>query len=403
MRLPIGEADAETRAFSSTTVLPVETPEPPLRLAVIGCALGRSRYGGALSAPASDWRVSLLADTDTRLAKVWSRELGGKIPVAEQIETLLEHRDAFDALLIASEPEERAEHLRFALESAIPVLFESPPALTLDATRALLFHLLDHLDSILLPSLPRRFDPAVQAFTRQITAGELGTLRQIRCDWNLPMNSLEESAEGRETDWSLLLQTVGVQTADLCRLWLGEATSVSADIDLAALRGGDSAGRRVSEGTLANIIVKHERGQATHHIGRKRAMQTGEKYMATGAEGSLELQVSPGATARASTAPTLIRQKIGSVSEKLALPPLPEKTPVGIARMQAMLTYFAARVRSQTRPMIALNDVLTAMEIVHAAYASTFENAKITLPMRRSIDLAELIRAAEDQVRSLPS
>jgi predicted dehydrogenase len=168
-----------------------------LRLAAIGCALGRSRYGGALAAPESAWRVTLLADADTRLAKVWSRELGGKIPVAEQIETLLEHRDAFDALLIASGPSERAEHLRMALEAEIPVLFETPPALTLDATRALLFHLLDHLDSILLPSLPRRFDPAIQAFTRQVTSGDLGALRQIRCDWNLPINSLEETAEGR--------------------------------------------------------------------------------------------------------------------------------------------------------------------------------------------------------------
>src|SRR5579862_3240570 len=96
---------------------------PSLRLGVIGCELGRSRYGAALAALPL-LRVVALADSDDRYTRVWARELGGKPAICDDAIDLL--AQALDAVLIATPLNERAQHITDALRAGRPVLAETP-------------------------------------------------------------------------------------------------------------------------------------------------------------------------------------------------------------------------------------------------------------------------------------
>ena len=409
------------------TLSPGMAPLPPLRLAVLGCALGRARYGAALTATPAIL-PALLCDADETLARLWAREIGYRTPVETSPDALLERADAYDALLIAAPLPARTDYVTRALQRSIPTLCEIPPALRLPAADAVLRAAAD-ASSPLLPALPRRFDPHFHALTRAIASGELGAIRQIRCDWSLPMNSMEDADEGLQGDWNALLQAVLCQTADLCHLWLGEAESVSADIEVASLRGVDTPeGRRVKEGALANVIVGHDRGQSTHHISRTRTLYAEEKYVVRGTLQTLELLVSTGGGAQAGPFPRLRAQKPGQRPTLVTLADAPgagyrdgggtgaesgnestteaaePRTGNGLTRgvrasslsaahrrVQNLLRHFADVVQLGAIPQVTMADGRAALEIVHAAYLSAFENSKVLLPLLRPPDIEALL------------
>ncbi len=362
----------------------------PLRLAIIGCGQGRSRYGAALTKLASV-QIAALVDKDLAKAKVWARDIGGRTPAYETFAGLLASDTQFDAVLVATAIERRSEYAQAALLAGKPVLCEVPFASTLTEMDALLDSATQQ-GRLLLPALPRRFDPWFQAVAEHTKHSRLGELRQIRCDWSFPIEGITDSDDIVTGGWNALVQTLGCQTADLCRWWQGDAKTVSADVNFADISGA-GRGRRPLEGTLANIIVAHAHGQSTHQLGRSRSVLPDEKYTLTGSEGTLTLIMSTGTGAV--SAPSLRWQPNGSAAERIAPPVEISDTGIsaGLVRMRRLLLHFADCVQIHASPLLSCADARAALEIVHAAYLSTQENSKVTLPLRRSPDIIGLLTA----------
>jgi predicted dehydrogenase len=412
-----------------------DTPEPgdnlsgspdsilrPLRLGVLGCDLGRTRYGSALAALPSIHIVALY-DIDDHYARVWARELGGKVPIYPDATHLLDQ--SLDAVLIAVPLRERADQIAAALRAGKPTLAEIPFARSLTDFDDLIALSIHH-GVPLLPALPRRFDPYFLAARQELKADAIGALQQVRCAWSFPVESVQNEADIDGGGWNIVLQTLACQTVDLCRLWQGPGNTVTADVDLtgiANVRRPD--GRRPQEGTLANIIVTHSQGQSTHQITRGRSIQPDERYILTGLEGNMELVVSAGTTAATSAAPSLRRQHAGERSEVVApvatgataepdasgatalIPTGAKRKAVAlspaVARMRLLLAHFADCVLAGTPAVVTAGDARAALEIVQAAYVSSAEHTKITLPLRRAPDIAGLLHAFTTGPRSLPS
>jgi predicted dehydrogenase len=398
----------------------------PLRLGVLGCELGRTRYGGALAALPSI-QIAGLYDSADSVARVWARELGGRTPVYADASHLLEQ--PLDAVLIAAPIRERADRIAEALRAGKPALAEVPFALSLSDFDDLIALSVQH-GVLLMPALPRRLDPYVQTTSHELDAGAIGTLQQVRCAWSFPIENVKiESVQSSEDvvggGWNMVLQALACQTVDLCRLWQGAGATVTADVDLAGIANvSRSNGRRPQESALANIIVTHVRGQSTHQITRGRSIQPDERYILTGDEGNMELVISAGATAATSSAPNLRRQRAGERSETIApavpnvaaevagtelAAPLPvrnRRKPLSLSpaveRIRLLLAHFAGCVLASGTPLVSAADARAVLEIVQAAYVSSAERTKVTLPLRRSPDIAGLLHAFSTAPRALP-
>lgn len=357
-------------------------PARALRLGVVGCHQGRARYGTALLATPI-LAVAGLADTDLSLARAWAREVGGKPPVFEHLSALL--AAAPDALLIASSLPERPTQLNAAIEAGIPTLCEFPFAPTLTETDRLL-RAAETKGVPLTPALPRRLDPWFAEIARLVANDTLGAIRQARCDWQFPVGGVTTYATGDASGgWASLFQQLACQTTDVCRWWLGAAVSVSADIVLPQenLPSRTAGGRQPRETALANIIVTHERGQSTHHLTQSRAQQPGESYLLSGQQGRLELLVSAGERASAAI-PSLTLQLPEHRAERLTPENADSLLSPAVLRIQRLLEAFAHSVRNASAPPVSSTEARAAQEIVTAAFLSTRENAKVSLPLRRS-------------------
>jgi predicted dehydrogenase len=372
-------------------------PDRPLRLGVVGCELGRLRYHAALAA-APEITVAGVADADLTLARAWARQWGRRIPAFPSLMSLLSHSEPFEALLIASPLPERATQAAQAVQFGIPVLCETPCAPSLAETDALRRAIRENA-RLFLPALTRCLDPLFEEAARRIAAGELGEVKQVRCDWSLPLESAATfgPAESPNREWLQVIQVVAGQTAALCRWWLGEAHSVSADIDFpSAGQAPNSRNRGAGGATLANLIVAHAQGHATHHLSRSRARQPMERYLISGSQGQLELVVRAGEKA-ASTAPfpALLHHRPGQPSERLreGLPPEDAGLSPEAARARRLLRRFAACVQEGQSPLVQLEDARAAQEIVQAAVLSAQEGIKISLPLQRDPESA-LLRIA---------
>ncbi|HLV81560.1 MAG TPA: Gfo/Idh/MocA family oxidoreductase [Chthonomonadaceae bacterium] len=356
---------------------------PPLRLGIAGCLAGRARYGAALAAGAGarltpPLSVVGLTDTDLHSARIWAREIGGAVPPFATLDALLAAVSDLDALLIVSPLPDRPAHVTAAARAHKAILCEVPFAPTLAETEALL-RLAADSGILLMPVLPHRFDAGFLAAAARVEAGELGEIRQLRCVWSFPVNgvfALEAGVDAPEAAWSRLLPAVACQAADVCRWWLGEAASISAD-GFPAEAGEPEPAR---EGP-ANLILTQARGRSTLHFSRSRAQQPEERYTLSGAKGQLDLTAQAGVAS--APAPLLVRQRPGRRPERLLAAELsPTPRLAHVARMRAQIEHFAACAQAGEPPRLTGADARAAQEILSAAALSTQEGSKVSLPIK---------------------
>lgn len=406
----------------------------PLRIGVIGCTTGRARFADALLAvPAL--RIAALADADLSAAQAWARSLPGKPAAYDVLKPILAFDPPLDAVLLALPLETRAAPLAACCRAGLPVCCSLPLTPALRETDALL-ESADTNPAWILPALPRRFDPALAQVGALLESGAVGELRTVRCDRSVPalpaFGVMEDEAATPEA-WRTLWIETACQTADLCRLWLGDALTVSADIEGEAPGGsGRALARRGDVHPVANFIVTHENGQATHHIARARSIYPAERYTLTGATGRIEWTVSVGEKASPSTGPSLVLQRTGGKPERLPLAAgqttedkrqmtddgrQTYRTPNGNDAIQdprskienpkwaltvsntlraragtgaaatdralvALLHEFAACLQSGRRPAVGLVEARAAVVVVHGAMLASRESVKLSLPVR---------------------
>jgi predicted dehydrogenase len=366
-----------------------------LHIGIVGDASGRARYGAALAASPS-LKIVGVADADVRHARAWARDTGGKPPVFPDLSALLDTVPDIDALLIALPLERRTDSIVNALRMHKSVLCEFPFASCLPTTDTLIQAAAES-GALLMPVLPRRCEPYFQYVKSLVETETSAAFRHIRCDWSFPVGlapAIETGSEFAEAGWHTLLQAVGCQTVDVCRWWLGEALTVSGDIDLAHHRSAEAlVGKKNGAVMLATFIVTHERGQSTHHLSRSRSIQADERYVLTGVQSRLELIVGAGEATAARVVPALTQNRPG----QRPLPLTPEtdsgdNLPAATARLRRLLLHFADCVLQGATPAVRDTDARAALEIVHAAYLSTQEDLKIGLPLHHPPDLETLMR-----------
>ncbi len=147
---------------------------------------------------ASNPHVTELVVTDPlpeRAAEV-ANETGARVvPSAENLE------DSIDAMVIAAATDVHAPMLHLAAESGLPVFCEKPIALDLEATNAVVDHLLDAGVPAQI-GFQRRFDEGYRRARRLVQEGSLGHLYSMRTtthDFEPPPSGYNDAGIFRDT------------------------------------------------------------------------------------------------------------------------------------------------------------------------------------------------------------
>lgn len=370
----------------------------PLRAAAVGVSTGRTLYGAALFA-SGFVLPSCVIDTDAKAAKAWARELKiADTAIFGTLSALFDSETQADIALLALPLALRPKVISAFARQSVPCVVEPPLGETL-ADCDIAISAAHAANLPLFPLLTRRFDPFVEAIDRLLEDSAIGRVQHIRCDWTLPIaeSTVKEISAGGP--WHSLLQSVAIHSADLCRLWLGDAFSVSADLDLSKdhTLPQTTSGRRTSE-TVATLIVNHDGGQATHHFARVHGAQSGERYTLTGTNGELQFVARAGIRQSALAAPSLTLTRNGQRTEEIAVETF--GMPTSVLRTAVLLDHAAEVVRGLASTLrVTGEDARAALEIVHAAYSASYEGLKVLLPLKQSPDIAAMFRDPNEPLK----
>lgn len=321
--------------------------------------------------------VTALLELDRTFARGWMRHLG-KLPLYEELDRFLAEA-SMDCVLIAA-PASAPCAMAVALAGK-HILCENPFASDLQECDAVLQAVAER-GVTFMPLFMKHFTPEFEEAAHRVARGELGTLSSVRCDWSFHPPSDQRSAE--ERDWHILFEDHASQTIDLCRWWLGEVETVSADVDM------HSRSRRSAD--RANFILNHARGVSVHHLARVGHRRTVERYLLQGARGTLEIERTSGTRSGEVSRFRLAMQRNDGSAEVVTPeePGCTEKERAhGVGRLA--LEEFIHCVRTGAEPRVTGRDARKTMEIISAAYLSSLEKAKIVLPLRDASVLARML------------
>jgi predicted dehydrogenase len=268
------------------------------------------------------------------------------------------------------------------MSAGIPVLTEFPYTKSL-VKMDRLNNVAGNSRSRIVPALAHRYEPAALEIDRLLANGSVGAIIRVRCEVSFPLSAayaLENGVVPVSIDWYDLLQVVACRTVDLCRRWLREPVSVNADIDLphhTAL-----AGRRAAD-PVANLLVMHERGQATHLLKLSRSVQPTERYILYGERGSVELVRCEGE--KLASGPTVRIHRSESKPETIyAAEDFASELAIASANM---LTDFVGMIQFAPPVSDLVREARRVLETVHGAFASARDGIRTPLPLAEPVDV----------------
>ncbi|MDE2126973.1 MAG: Gfo/Idh/MocA family oxidoreductase [Armatimonadetes bacterium] len=322
----------------------------PVSVALVGCATGWPLWGAALRVNRA-LNVTAVMDGDDFAARTAARGLR-KPAIHHTVTDLLAGDKPVSAALVALPPAERGVAIARLIERGMHVLAEAPIAATLGEAEALCRDA-EAQGVLLMPAFTRRFEPDINelaAMAREDRARE----QQARCEWWLPTDRDRDTTGDLQPewpDWRDVWRSAALQAADVGRMLLGDAESVSADLD-EPKDSGPGKGRSMQ----AHLIVRHRHGTGVQHIGTTPGVHTLERYTLVCQGSRLQIDISPW------------RDTGDAEGEALE-------------RHTRMLTHFAAAVSGAETAEVTCRDAVAAQEIVEAARISSRDHIKTALPL----------------------
>ena len=355
----------------------------PVQIGVAGCGASVWMFGPAL---ASQEGVQACAwmDPNEEAARAAADQYGGQA-FTEYVD-LLNH-PGLDAVLIASPTWMHMPQTVAAAQAGKHVLCEKPMAPTLSEARTMI-QACQESGVLLMLGFMKRFTPAFQAVRDMIASGELGEVFEIRCDWSWPQY-FQEPWRDSLRGLGGLFQDHGSHTLDLCRWWVGDIATVSAEVRCLL------AGREVED--YAHVTCRHADGTVSVHRHTRMTHKTlCERYQIEGSKATLQMecfgQWSP------MQAYTFCLKKYTGTGVYGTCTDIPLAPHSGLDRQMREdyaysreLRYFLDHLRSgEPLDQATPTDGLKTVEAITAAYLSSACQRTVKLPLQEEPDLQAL-------------
>lgn len=368
-----------------------------VKIGLVGCGATVPMYMVAFKYLA-DVEVTAIMDIDPAKLKSVGDYYGVRQRYTDY-EQMLGEAD-IDAVIVGTPTMLHRDQAILAARHGKHVLLEKPMAPTLEACRDIIAECEKH-DVILMIGFMKRFDISMLTATDYVKSGKLGKVHQVSTRWSwcaprvggkgqapAPGEAVSHGGiylDANHLSWREKLaltyggiyQDHGSHVSDLCRLWLGEIVTVSAEVNI--VRDGCEVEDQ------ACVIYRHEGGAISMHL-QNRVTHTAltEYYLIDGADASLDMYVDR-KWSYVSYDPFTMNLYRGGIERIDVTPPKHMNIDTEIeqhGRYRNELAYFADCVRDGRHPTTNTGlDGLRSIETVTAAYLSSATGRKISLPL----------------------
>jgi len=301
-----------------------------------------------------------------------------------------------DVAIVASPTHAHAQQVEQLARAGVHVFCEKPMARTVEECERMIRACEDSGVALGIGFM-KRFNMSMALARRWLQQGKLGSLFQVDCLWSFPASHPPERYEHPHTDWrghlenwGGLFQDHGSHTIDLCRDWLGEVTSVSAQ--MMALQ----ADLPVED--VAAVLCRHSGGGiSTHRMNIRTHKPLQERYELFGTEGTLEVQWGGVWRWSAYTAEPMNVYLHRAGRERVELTPRPEQAlDVELRKnwhyLNELRGFLGALRRGRAVP-VGGDQGRAAVEVVTAAYQSTATDRTVHLPLKEPVDVEGIFKS----------
>ena len=300
--------------------------------------------------------------------------------------------------IVASPTHAHAEQVTRLARAGIHVFCEKPMARTVQECDAMI-QACAEADVALGVGFMKRFNMSFALARKWLEQGSLGRLYQVDCEWSFPAGHGPERYDHPHTDWrgqlenwGGLFQDHGSHTIDLCRTWLGDVTSVAAQVR--------TVHPRLAVEDVAAVLCRHQGGGiSTHRMNIRTHRPLTERYWLYGTDATLELDWSGVWRWSAYTAEPMNVRLYRGGRERLELTPRPEQSLDAELRktwhyLTELRAFFTA-LRKGHQPPVDASAGRAAVEAVSAAYLASAEDRTVRLPLSEPVDLQGIFERGE--------
>ena len=367
-----------------------------VKLAIVGCgATIRYMYGPVLRYLGKG-EVVAAVDPDREVAER-ARQLYNIPRVYSRIEDMLAE-EQLDGAIVGSPVYSHRDDVVTLARSGVHVLCEKPMARTLEECDEMAASC-QQAGVILMLAFMKRYNKCFLRATQMIRENALGEVFQLRSEWSF----YEPLHPGVEPPWRLRLQTWGgvfqdhgSHTIDLARWWLGDVATVSGEV-----RIQDKGVSEVEDYAVA--VMRHVDGAVSiHHMTHHRVGGHLEYYEIAGSQGRLEIYHDLLSASAISMEPFRMYLWTGDSHREEVTPYNQQNRDLELMQHNQYLKeleHFCDCIIDSRTPMTTAEHGRAALEGVIATYISSWQGAKVKLPLTSTPDMEAGFKTLSDSPR----
>lgn len=361
-----------------------------VRLGVIGCGLASDILYGPAFQYLQNGEIIAVMDTDGERVREIQERYGAEHGYTNLADICNDKN--VDAVMVLTPPHHHRTPVIEAAKAGKHVFCEKPMAPTIEEADEMVSACADSGVKLMMAFM-KRFNRSFQQVKELIDTGRLGQVFEVRARLD------EAKVEGpREEEFRMtlesgggVLQENGSHLIDVLRWWLGDVCEVSAQVMIVA------KGRRPTE-DVGSVTMKHKNGaMSTLHITMLTHARGGENYEVFGTQGTLMMQWLFHPTPTLEAGVTELYENSTTVTDlTLTGPWHPVQKIQKDWQYLRELEHFCESIIKDEEPHSNGADGRAVVEIINAAYLSSWSGTKVKLPLTESPDVRRSLRELGD-------
>ena len=347
-----------------------------LGLGVIGCGLAADiLYGPAFQHMEKGRLVAAMDISEERARLLQSRH--GVEKIYADLDGILGDKDV-DAVVVLTPPHRHVESVIAAAVAGKHVYCEKPMATTVDEADEMISACKSNGVKLMIAFM-KRFNRSFQLVKSLLTEGRLGQVFEMRVRWDSIRTGAPTGEKYLPESGGGILQEDGSHVIDICRWWLGDICEVSAQILIASPENHPTE-------DVGCLVMKHDSGAMSTLHATMLTHATGEEsYELFGTQGTLVMRWLNHSTQTLEPAQLALYEN-GNMKTDLTLDGIwhPDQRIQEDWQYLRQLEHFCGKVLNGEEPHPTGSNGKSAVEIVNAAYLSSWEEKKVRLPLKKT-------------------
>jgi len=360
-------------------------------LAMVGCGWGSRCLYAPYFKHLENGELVAVVDRDQARAEQYAKVAGVR-RVYNGLAPLLVDKDV-DAVMILTPPALHAEQVERCAAAGKHVYCEKPMARDVSEADRIIGACARH-NVKLQVAFMKRFNASFRLVKSLLDEGRLGEVFEMRAIWDNARAGIVFHPDGvgnyrhKRSSGGGYLQEDGSHPIDVCRWFLGDVEEVNG---YALLVAAD----RFENEDVATVTMKHKSGAiSTLHITMLTHKLGEESYEVFGTKGTLHMRWPCHSTRTCEPADIKLYRNANTVTD-LTLPSSWNTMEELLTNWQYLneLKHFCDCILNDRKPAVTGADGRAVVEIINAAYISSWEKRRVQLPLDKVPDFETMFKS----------